>query len=134
MVEKASTLFISVCVHAMVAASNADIAPTYATKCNAPGADNAKTGNSLATKKTPATTIVAACINADTGVGPSIASGSQICNGNMALLPAAPMKTNTIAHVNAEMPMKDEESAALNSVEPGDVNLSISVLKSSVPE
>jgi hypothetical protein len=33
----------------------------------------------LAIKKTPAVTIVAACIKADTGVGPSIASGSQVC-------------------------------------------------------
>ena len=60
-----------------------------------PGADKANTGNNLATKKTPATTIVAACINAETGVGPSIASGNQICNGNMALFPAPPINTNT---------------------------------------
>ena len=31
------------------------------------------------TKKTPAVTIVAACNKADTGVGPSIASGNHIC-------------------------------------------------------
>ena len=134
MVENASTRFISVCVHAIIAASSAEIAPTYATNCNAPGADNANTGNNLATKKTPATTIVAACINADTGVGPSIASGNHICKGNIALLPAAPMKTNTIAHVSAEIPMNDVLSAVLNSAEPGDVNRSISVLKSNVPE
>ena len=36
----------------------------------------------LATKKTPAVTIVAAWIRADTGVGPSIASGSQVCKPN----------------------------------------------------
>jgi hypothetical protein len=29
---------------------------------------------------TPAVTIVAACINAETGVGPSIARGNQTCN------------------------------------------------------
>ncbi len=63
----------------------------------------AKTGNNLATKNTPATTIVAACINAETGVGPSMASGNQICNGNIALLPAPPIKTNTTPHDNAEM-------------------------------
>ena len=33
-------------------------------------------------KKTPAVTKVAACISAETGVGPSIASGSQTCRGN----------------------------------------------------
>ena len=32
----------------------------------------------LNVKYTPAATIVAACIKAETGVGPSIASGSQI--------------------------------------------------------
>jgi hypothetical protein len=31
-------------------------------------------------KKTPAVTNVAACIKAETGVGPSIASGNQTCN------------------------------------------------------
>jgi hypothetical protein len=31
-------------------------------------------------KYTPAVTIVAACINAETGVGPSIAIGNQTCN------------------------------------------------------
>ena len=30
-------------------------------------------------KKTPAVTIVAACIKAETGVGPSIASGNHVC-------------------------------------------------------
>jgi len=35
-------------------------------------------------KKTPAVTIVAACKRAETGVGPSIASGSQVCKNNWA--------------------------------------------------
>ncbi len=39
-------------------------------------------------------TIVAAWMRADTGVGPSIASGSQTWSGNWALLPIAPMKTS----------------------------------------
>jgi hypothetical protein len=33
-------------------------------------------------RKTPETTKVAACISAETGVGPSIASGNQMCNDN----------------------------------------------------
>ena len=37
-------------------------------------------------------TIVAAWMRADTGVGPSMASGSQTCSGNWALLPIAPAK------------------------------------------
>jgi hypothetical protein len=37
-------------------------------------------GDNLINKNTPAVTIVAACIKALTGVGTSIASGSQECN------------------------------------------------------
>ena len=51
-------------------------------------------GSSLATKKTPAATIVAAWIRADMGVGPSIASGNQTCNGNCADLAIGPIKTS----------------------------------------
>ena len=50
-----------------------------------------------ATWNTPATTIVAAWMSAETGVGPSIASGNQMCKGNMALLPAPPMNISTKA-------------------------------------
>ena len=41
-------------------------------------------GEHLTTKNTPAVTIVAACIKAETGVGPSMASGNQVCNKNCA--------------------------------------------------
>ena len=44
---------------------------------------------------TPAVTIVAAWMSAETGVGPSIASGSQTCSGNCALLPIAPRKNSS---------------------------------------
>ena len=37
---------------------------------------------------------MAACIKAETGVGPSIASGSQVCNKICADLPIAPMNNN----------------------------------------
>ena len=79
----------------------------------------AKTGNNLATKNTPATTMVAACINAETGVGPSMASGNQICNGNMALLPAPPINTNTNPQVNADTPRNEAATAVLNSGDSG---------------
>ncbi len=47
-------------------------------------------------------TIVAAWMRAETGVGPSIASGSQTWSGNWALLPTAPQKTrNAIAAIVA---------------------------------
>ena len=47
-------------------------------------------GDIRATRKTPAVTMVAAWISAETGVGPSIASGSQVCSRNCADLPIAP--------------------------------------------
>jgi len=37
-------------------------------------------GDNLTIKNTPAVTIVAACISAEIGVGPSIASGNHMCN------------------------------------------------------
>ena len=47
--------------------------------------------------------MVAAWINADTGVGPAIASANQVCNGICADLPAAP-KNN----INAVQMVIDE--------------------------
>src|SRR6478672_7008765 len=44
------------------------------------------------TRYTPAVTMVAAWINAETGVGPSIASSSQDCSGTWADLPQAPSR------------------------------------------
>jgi len=40
-------------------------------------------------------TIVAAWMRAETGVGPSIASGSQVCNGNWPDLPQAPRSSSS---------------------------------------
>src|SRR4051812_1446065 len=53
---------------------------------------------------TPAVTIVAAWISADTGVGPSIASGSQTYNGNCADLPVAPRNSSRDAAVRTVAP------------------------------
>lgn len=53
-----------------------------------------KNGDSLMIRKTPAVTMVAACISADTGVGPSIASGSQICNPIWADFPITPTNSS----------------------------------------
>ena len=47
-----------------------------------------------ATRYTPAVTMVAAWMSADTGVGPSIASGSHTYRGTWADLPAAPTSSN----------------------------------------
>ena len=45
---------------------------------------------------TPAVTIVAAWISAETGVGPSIASGSQTYSGICADLPVAPTNSSSV--------------------------------------
>ena len=59
-----------------VMVSSAVDAPTLVTTANAVGAYS-NSGEQRASKNTPAVTIVAAWISAETGVGPSIASGSQ---------------------------------------------------------
>ena len=46
---------------------------------------------------TPAVTMVAAWMSAETGVGPSIASGSQVYSGICADLPVAPTKSSRVA-------------------------------------
>ena len=54
----------------------------------------------LISKYTPAVTIVAACNKADTGVGPSIASGNHVCRPICADLPIAPKnKKNKIKSI-----------------------------------
>ena len=50
---------------------------------------------------TPAATIVAACMRAETGVGPAIASGSQTWSGNCALLPRNPQSRSIPMPVEA---------------------------------
>ena len=79
---------------ATVAAKIAVVAPTNATKFKA-YCEYSNNGEHLATKNTPAVTMVAAWINAETGVGPSIASGSQVCKIICADFPIAPMNKNT---------------------------------------
>ena len=55
--------------------------------------DSSNSGLMRDTMKMPAVTMVAAWINAEIGVGPSIESGSQTCNGNCADLPIAPINS-----------------------------------------
>src|SRR2546430_469652 len=84
---------MSVWAQATVAANSAVVAPTASTMSFATGA-NSYSGDIRATRNTPAVTIVAAWISADTGVGPSIASSSQVWSGNCADLPHAPRSSN----------------------------------------
>ena len=76
MVEYASTRLISCCTNPMVAANRAVAAPIHATTSSAMGA-RSKMICERAIMYTPAVTMVAAWISAETGVGPSMASGSH---------------------------------------------------------
>ena len=60
--------------------SNAVSAPITSTTAKAV-VDNSNSGDIRATRKIPAVTMVAAWIRAEMGVGPSMESGSQTCNG-----------------------------------------------------
>ena len=91
---------MSFCTRPTVAAKNAVVAPTRVTTACAVGASS-NSGDSRATMNTPAVTMVAAWISAETGVGPSIASGSQVCSRNCADLPIAPMNSSRQISVSA---------------------------------
>ena len=75
---------------AIVAANSAVITPIQAMSVGSQSSEAARTGLIRTIRKTPAVTIVAAWISAETGVGPSIASGSQKYSGSCADLPTAP--------------------------------------------
>ena len=49
-------------------------------------------------------TIVAAWISAETGVGPSIASGSQVCSGICADLATAPTRSSSAIQLAVDEP------------------------------
>ena len=87
---------MSFCAIAIVPAMMAVIPPIQAINVSAValGRISHETRHSM---YTPAATIVAAWINAETGVGPSIASGNHTCSGNWALLPTAPQKISAPA-------------------------------------
>src|SRR5580658_6573648 len=88
------TRLMSVWQQATVAAKNAVDAPMKVTNASAYGAYSIS-GDIRAIRNTPAVTMVAAWMRAETGVGPSIASGSQTCRPNCADLPMAPMNSST---------------------------------------
>ena len=94
------TRLMSFCTRPTVAAKKAVIAPTKVTTVSAVGASS-NSGDSRATMNTPAVTMVAAWISAETGVGPSMASGSQVCSRNCADLPMAPMNSSRQTTVSA---------------------------------
>src|SRR5579875_674534 len=89
MVEYASTFLMSFWLQAMVAASRAVAAPMPAITHWADGL-KWMMGALRATRYTPAVTMVAAWIRAETGVGPSMASASHMYRGICADLATAP--------------------------------------------
>src|SRR2546423_3070324 len=107
MVEYASTFSMSSWAQAMVAAKIAVPAPIHAMVVDAPGLATKMIGLTRHIRYTPAVTMVAAWMRADTGVGPSMASGSQTYNGNWADFPHAPRNSNratAVAVIVDEMP------------------------------
>lgn len=94
-VEYAITLFKSFWYTAIVPAIIAVKAPSQLIIIKPVELYSSK-GDNLINKYTPAVTIVAACINADTGVGPSIADGSHTCRPNCADFAIAPINTHIV--------------------------------------
>src|SRR5437867_12779670 len=89
-VEYASTRLMSVCTRAIVAAKIAVAVPTHATTSRATP-ERAKSARLRATMYTPAVTMGAAWMSAETGGGLSIASGSDVGSGSWDDLPQGPM-------------------------------------------
>src|SRR5690606_3406330 len=95
---------ISVCVIAINAANNAVANPTTAITSIVTG----ESVNNIFARTTiyiPAVTIVAAWISADTGVGPAMASGSQVNNGICADLPVAATNNKSVITSRVELPV-----------------------------
>src|SRR5579863_3172851 len=93
---------------AIVAATNAVTPPTTAMVVR-PEDDSASTGPMRTSRYTPAVTMVAAWISADTGVGPSMASGNQLNRGIWADLPVAARSsasTTSVATVGLSAPAR----------------------------
>src|SRR5271154_6895227 len=84
----------------MIAPNISVTAPTMITPSRASG-DRLYSGLDRTIRYTPAVTIVAAWISADTGVGPSIASPSQACSGTCADLAQAPASSSSPIQVSA---------------------------------
>src|SRR5918996_2882629 len=117
-VEYARTRFRSSWPSAEVAAYRAVTLPTTATTNSACG-DASNSECVRTTRYTPAVTIVAAWLSAETGVGPSIASGSHVCSGICAGLPTAPAKSRSETRVAVpEAIAPAEPNTSSNSTDP----------------
>src|SRR6202048_1618220 len=99
-VDAASARLMSSLGQPMIAPNISVPAPTMITPRRASG-DRLYSGLHRTIRYTPAVTIVAAWINADTGVGPSIASPSQACSGTCADLAQGPALSSSPIQVRA---------------------------------
>ena len=104
-------------------------APTTTTMLMACGAYSIHNGKRRAICTTPATTIVAAWMSAETGVGPSMASGSHIWRGNMADLPAPPMnmRTRAVGRMREPVAAARDASQVVKAVMPSASCISVPV-------
>src|SRR5690606_41411816 len=103
------------------AANSAVSAPTQAITVESSGAAAASIGFMRVIRNTPAVTIVAAWIRADTGVGPSIASGSHRYSGSWADSATAPLNRNraiSVAYFSGSSPDVAAPLSASYTTEP----------------
>ena len=101
-----------------IAPNSSVTAPTMTTPSCAFGA-RSKIGPDRTIRYTPAVTMVAAWMSADTGVGPSIASPSQDCSGTCADLPHAPSNSSSPIAVSVPSPSRGAaEKTPANEIEP----------------
>ena len=100
---------------AIVAANSAVITPIQAIIVGTQSAETVSSGFMRTIRNTPAVTIVAAWISADTGVGPSIASGSQKYSGSWALLPVAPRNSRAAMAVAVDCASAPSSAAWLTT-------------------
>ena len=98
---------------AISAMKNAVMAPITSTNDSA-ACDISNRGDMRATIKMPAVTIVAAWISAEIGVGPSIESGSQTCNGNCADFPIAPIKRQIQITVSSDQAVSGNRDTSVS--------------------
>ncbi|MCY1514162.1 hypothetical protein D9M68_486910 [compost metagenome] len=95
---------MSVCTRAAKPASTRVTPPTMPTSSSTSGASRNRPWL-RAIRYTPAVTMVAAWISAETGVGPAIASASQVCSGSWADLPTAPPSSIRVAMLIQKSPL-----------------------------
>src|SRR5215212_1271925 len=93
MVDPANTFLMSSLAQPIQAPTSSVTVPTMTTAVLA-ASDSTNTALLRTTRYTPAVTMVAAWISADTGVGPSMASSSQDCSGTCADFPQAPSNSS----------------------------------------